>query len=198
MKEHPMLFSGPMVRAIAEGRKTQTRRVIRWPVLGRSDGRKRRVFAERYAEHEASDLARAARWQPGDRIWVKETFRRSGITLPDGIEYRADNSLRYFVTREAAVVTTLLDRLRRDGRWRPSIFMPRWASRYSMEVLTVRAERLLEIGEADAVAEGIPFGGRLGKSKLAFASAWDTINGKRAPWASNPWIWAIEFRALQS
>jgi hypothetical protein len=210
MKERPILFSAPMVRAILAGRKTQTRRLIRNP--GRLDGLM-------LAGEEAN-------WSPyggpGDRLWVKENWRYADWT-DDGmpyIEYAADNARRLvedvpedWADRVEAVWARLsepenygIDGKAADRKWRPSIFMPRWASRITLEVTEVRVQRLQEISEKDAEAEGADLTraeeeGVLGYAEVGpremFAALWDDINGKRAPWSSNPWVWAITFRRVQ-
>ena len=188
MKERGIIFTGESVRAILDGRKTQTRRVCKG----------------------ARELSRAADWQldrcpygvPGDRLYVKETWRRpmdpDGEPLT-GVEYRGDAGQ---LARDIGI------------GWKSSMFMPRWASRLTLEVVAVRVERLQEITEADAIAEGahefvLPTGSCWGMNKHgtpgleigdcaahAYALGWDSINRKRAPWASNPWVWVVEFRRL--
>lgn len=103
-----------------------------------------------------------------DRLWVRETWQWAP---PPGVIYRAD----------AEVVGT---------RWRSPMSMPRWASRLTLIVKAVKVERLRDISEADAMAEGVAF---IGSAKEAFQELWDTINGKKHPWASNPWVAAITF-----
>jgi hypothetical protein len=210
-RERPILFSGPMVRAIFEGRKTQTRRVITpqpHPCHGAFAwaSPKARAPGSGYGGTlTQQELAgRSPYGAPGDRLWVRETWRahpESGLP-----EYRADDDF--------------------DGvRWSPSIFMPRWASRIDLVVVSVHVERLKDITAADAMAEGAhrrdaeldaygqeragwsmrcphpidddPIRGWeqcLGTARFAFGNGWDQINGKRAPWDSNPWVWVVEFR----
>lgn len=197
VRERPILFSGPMVRAILEGRKTETRRIVRtgsYPHAG-------------IAWWEpAVEPGNEGRWsakdglggifhipcpygQPGDLLWARETWAEfyassRGDRHEAGVCYAADGGVR------------------RDGQhaWRPSIHMPRWASRLTLRVLDVRVERLQEITAKGVCAEGIelidmpraPIAsafGTLGR----FARAWDAINGKRAAWESNPWVWVIRF-----
>ncbi len=175
-RERPILFSGPMVRAILDGRKTQTRRVITPQPDGDFPFRQRCPYGK-----------------PGDRLWVRETWTHedswcSGVDCeqPSHVYHRATESYPDSM------------------RWRPSIFMPRWASRIDLEVVSVRVERLQEIGEDDAKAEGVE-PSRAGQDergpvktyRTGFVRAWDTINGKRAPWVSNPWVWVVEFREVQ-
>ena len=176
MKEHPILFSGPMVRAILEGRKTQTRRVMKLNMDGGV-----------YSEPRCPDGV------PGDRLWVRETWAdvrwmQEPEHFPNGVSYRADCSADSLKLAEHYGV-----------RWKPSIHMPRWASRITLEVTEVRAQRLQDITEEDARAEGVncAVGGFITTNPVnAFHGLWDYINGKRAPWDSNPWVWAVTFRRV--
>src|SRR5262249_27378565 len=134
---------------------------------------------------------------PGDRLWVRETWAGDDCC---GYVYRADHP-------NADLKRGDLD----DGdqsirRWRPAIHMPHAASRITLDVLSVRVERLQQITEDDARAEGVLSPAELSVCKLegplpwgrdAFQRLWDAINGKRALWASNPWVWCIEFRRLR-
>lgn len=199
MAERPILFSGPMVRAILEGRKTQTRRVITpqparaptpchyvssgWSIEGLPDehGVKGCVCS--------AGTVRNPYGVPGDTLWVRETFlpRAAGASWI----YRADLD-----PVEAAGIAGMYS----ERGWKPGIHMPRAASRLSLHVVAVRPERLQEISEADAKAEGMPhdsWGGDRGY-RDCFELGWDHINGKRAPWASNPWVWVIEFEPVRA
>ena len=214
----PILFSGPMVRAILAGRKTVTRRIVDGVV--ESGGTYSKEAWER------GEMPRCPYGEPGDRLWLRETWRYHGWT-EDGapwIKYAADDSTRLveripdeWSDRLADIWADLSDdaNMAIDGRaadrkWRPSIFLPRWASRITLEVVGVRVERLQEITENDARAEGvnpsdahivIKDGDRQHDMERthrgAFACLWDGINGDRAPWASNPWVWRVEFRRVQ-
>lgn len=186
MKERPILFSGPMVRAILEGRKTQTRRIL-----------SARDLAEMQPDADTDEPAvvQSLRFSPGDRLWVKETFTRirgNGIRL----WYRADGEP---LDRDGNVMPTTPG----EPRWASPLFMRRIDSRLTLEVTGVRVERLQDITEEDARAEGVePFDtGNAGDDRFSareqFAALWDTINGKRAPWASNPWVWVVAFTRLQ-
>lgn len=188
MKEHPILFSGPMVRAILEGRKTQTRRPVkarRGESVGIYFGGDRTEVVRCDADRDPIDAPpiRCPYGEPGDRLWVKETFAETdGRYSVVPIAYRADGE-------------------QQDGvwKWTPSIFMSRDCSRITLEVLSVRVQRLQDITEEDAHAEGMepkyPPTVRNPHSIL-FEITWDAINGKRAQWASNPWVWAVEFRRV--
>lgn len=190
MKERPILFSGPMVRAILEGRKTQTRRVgkiqcAEWTGLGVEFSKHATKGLEAVATHLAYPGRGTARHGicacpygvPGKRLWVKETF---ATTQGEAI-YREDpifDSMDVF-----------------DWKWTPSIFMPRWASRITLEVEAVRVERLHQISEADASAEGVQHS--CDRSDVdAYRALWNEINGPKA-WDANPWVWVIQFRRLR-
>lgn len=221
MKKHPIIFSGPMVRAILDGRKAMTRRVVKpskarglpdadSPVFSAEDGL--------WYCDGGMWMARCPYGVPGDRLWVRETWRVPANQAPNGIAYRADEPTPT------------------DGFvWMSPIHMPRTASRITLEIMSVRVERLQEISEEDAKAEGLESyisgkwwqgyrrleDGRLlhqqsrgdappewmiephdmGDSshldhpaREKFRALWDSINGKRHPWESNPWTWVIEFR----
>lgn len=225
MSEAPILFSGAMIKAIFAGTKTQTRRVLNLPtmaILGAHGNRPGRDLPAIATEAWEAGLIRCpyATLDPlghhvsGD-LWVRETWRRSGKDLPDGIEYQAHAELRYFTfdaaSRKARKQAKLIARSK--GEWRPSIFMPRWASRLTLVVSSVRIERLQNITEADAKAEGVqPFGSHMGSDQriigtsdkthgthpytLAYACLWDEINGDRegCSWKENPLVWVVTFR----
>jgi hypothetical protein len=186
MKSRPILFSAPMVRAILAGAKTQTRRVGKgfmaatFPDTGEQWYRSPSPYGE-----------------PGDRLWVRETFasfRDARSTKPTEAEYVvfADGVT---MLREGRSIRApdAFDPSRL--KWRPSIHMPRWASRILLDVTDVRVERLQDISEDDARAEGV----RLGAAhsfRESYEWLWDEINGRRAPWSSNPWCWCITFRRV--
>jgi hypothetical protein len=197
-----------MVRAILDGRKTQTRRIIRddwWRCLDPDD-----------ADGRAQALTMCPYGVPGDRLWVRETWRaeeRASDGL-DGVRFRADDAFAPIgCTLEAAEAWVAAAKNRHD-EWRPSIFMPRWASRITLEVTAVRIERVQEISEVDAKAEGVtpfpydPEGDCWNAAqperahRTAFEFLWGAINGwecepkARAPWSSNPWVWVMEFRRV--
>ena len=222
MKEHPIIMQGESVRAILDGTKTQTRRVIKYiPYLG-SPG----DWCHRYLSHNARDLigdcsAYSPYGKPGDQLWVREKHMlwRSVV---DG-KLIADPETEVPVYQDDPGWEHLLQdakRLRKNEPnigWevRPSIHMPRWASRITLEVTGVRVERCNEISEEDAIAEGMRtpqhfIGDAAAKlvcenlSKYSsipaihlFAKAWDSINAKRGySWDKNLWCWVIEFRRV--
>lgn len=206
--ERPILFSGAMVRALLDGRKTQTRRVVKLPhmnplgqweptTIGGPNGGCTKS-GETIPEHVAvwhtrtGDIVCAPYGVPGDRLWVREAWAAEDAlddlaprSIPPGgpIWYAADNSLRG------------LRGILHMGKNRPGMFMPRWASRLTLEVVSVRVERLNEISEADARAEGMD-ADVANSPRVWYMALWHAINAKRAPWASNPWVWAITFRRV--
>lgn len=190
MKERPMVFSAPMIRALLDGSKTQARYVVK-PMRGRQSAWLSRELIDKsprltltqgdgrvgaQMEHpRGGPLGWVAcpHGAPGDRLWVRETWVHSS----DGVLYRERGD-------------------RWPYAWRPSVHMPRWASRISREITDVRVERLQDISEADARAEGIALDDCI-TPRAEFAELWNSINGKRAPWASNPWVWVIEFKRVE-
>jgi hypothetical protein len=203
MKERPILFSAPMVRAILDGSKTQTRRIVK-PQFA-SDA----VPAEMCAEtaegwqtigHSgmwwcdaagcADDAIRCPYGIPGDRLWVRETFAE--FIDYDLIDGRSVELGRDFVYRADG------EDQKRHTAWRPSIHMPRAASRIDLEITGVRVERLQDISEADAVAEGVePFinsdGDMIETATTMYERLWEQINGAGS-WEANPWVWVVEFK----
>ena len=218
MTDRPILFTGPMVRAILDGRKTQTRRLIKVgdTIEERDDGTLWPHYTTWAHGDDGSPWAPCPYGVPGDRLWARETWRYHDWT-EDGlpwIRYAADDARRLcanvtddWADRVSDAWATLsdpgnyqIDGAARDRKWRPSIFLPRWASRLTLDVTEVRVERLHAITEEDAIAEGVgpaPFckaGRPPGLEHVeAYEDLWDAINGKRAPWASDPWVWVVEF-----
>lgn len=224
MKERPILFSGPMVRAIERDwePKTQSRRtrglgvinacpIEAWEVAGQGVGagmRKADYFVIFFNNITGQSVTiRCPYGRPGDQLWVRETWQINHVSLDHGpipktrpleggepvdLIYRADGEFReQFEIDEGG------------SCWRPSIFMPRWASRISLEITAVRVERLQDISEADTKAEGFERAYYRGYTKRKaddpadLTDAWDAMNAKRGhPWESNPWVWAITFRVL--
>jgi hypothetical protein len=218
--ERPILFSAPMVRALLNGTKTQTRRVV-----------KPQPFIDRMGNFCVPDTKRETHWnygqrldgspcwrefaerrcpygRPGHKLWVRETWGVGNRPCPsrgwvDGIEYRAD------CTDDCAppLHDIIPDHVEADSiraGWRPSIHMPRWASRITLRITDVRVERLNSISEADARAEGcrsfgptpggdhdVPTGGAV----EAYQALWEHINGDGS-WAANPWVWVVGFERV--
>lgn len=213
MKERPILFSGRMVRAILDGSKTQTRRVIQ-PFAPQGSWTYTPGVVDWCDLPDIERLAAATgmlqvHWHrtrcqfgtPGDRLWVRETWDWRPLGPPE--EHRA--RLCYGCDGEQRDFLAPADwnpSLRRG--WRPSIFMPRWASRITLEVTEVRVERVQEITRADALAEGVESACREElmvthmTPVMAFRGRWDALNAKRpgCSWANNPWVWAITFRRI--
>lgn len=212
MADRPILFSPPMVRAQLAGTKTQTRRRIDFPGVenvvefvpvghNRKTGVPQFEMKDANGRHVARPVGKhfiAYHWAPrfavGDRLWVREAIDK--VSEPGDVCYRAD------FTGDS-----------RGLGWRPSIHMPRWASRLTLTVTEVRVQRLQDISDADARAEGAYIGkrsGRVADSHFAMAVAgeyfhtargwyadlWDRINGPGA-WAANPWVVALTFTVAQ-
>ncbi|MDN8078335.1 hypothetical protein [Burkholderia multivorans] len=219
MIERPILFSGPMVRAILEGRKTQTRRVVTpAPIYGDVAGtfaswmfKKRRASGHwLYPNARETVLSECPHGVPGNRLWVRETCCASEVDSGlDGVRYPADGAFRAIEdSSEAAGRWVELYGYRgQTGATVPAIHMPRWASRITLEITGVRAERLQSISEADARAEGVTIedhhmrgycaGAYLPPSIRAFHDLWDSLNAARGHgWDVNPWVWVVEFRRI--
>ena len=185
--ERPILFSGPMVRAILGGTKTQTRRIVKPQPAA---GVRKSVFVPSGVEDGHGRELRCP--YAADRLWVKETHR---FPTPDTIEFRADGVI-HRVQDNAGIL------LKEDigQKWRPSLFMWHWASRITLEVVSVRVERLNNISEEDAKAEGTKYAvdrsvGNNWSERQAFSALWESINGPGS-WDKNPWVWVVEFKRI--
>ena len=231
-KERPILFSGPMVRAIIAGQKTVTRRLVKMPRLLVVDGiSPAGIRCSRPTGSTGERLLTCPYGVQGDRLWLRERFApvdstghtcairdANFVVLSDGAQVYRDGTVGAALPKYAQGAF--------DGIiWRPSIHMPRWASRILLEVVSVRVERLHAITDEDAQREGLSRlskdGGRVWKygipdrdglpgndddgwhwkewsasARTAFSTLWDKINGPRSPWASNPWVWRVEFRRV--
>lgn len=196
-KERPILFSAPMVRAILAGNKTQTRRAIR--NVGNDNCIPHRFLMLNGKYHngrnhvlDSKSLQYCPYGQPGDRLWVRETWAPCGTDVPG----------------EEITIYKATDKYENEGigttRWYPSIHMHRHRSRILLEIVSVRAERLHDITESDAQAEGVALGGPIGhlpsylKAPYTYhyAQLWDSINGPGS-WEANPWVWVIEFKRVE-
>lgn len=189
VRERQILFSGPMVRAILDGAKTQTRRIAKieyrprspWPFVVRT-GPTSSMHFPTIDEFNRAAPAWCPYGEPGDRLWVRETWKRA--TIGGAFLYRAD-----YPGAEGSLP------------WRPSIFMPREACRLVLEVTGVRVERIQDISHADAIAEGVVHAMGLGPASAIpaadFKKRWNELNAKRGfGWDANPWVWVIEFRRV--
>jgi hypothetical protein len=193
MKEMPILFKPEMVKAILEGTKTQTRRIIQPQpkdiVYWNTDGFGNKYnYVGRYENETTQTIS--TKYSVGDILWVRETFGKDS----DGYFFKVCDDGKIFYD---------------DGsiKWKPSIHMPREAARLFLEVTSIKVEQLQDIGEADAIAEGLkhncpsdcpPCGGTNCTDYIvAYHNLWDKINAKRGySWESNPWVWVIEFRRI--
>ena len=228
MKERPIIFNAEMVRAILDGRKTQTRRFVpewqlprltkqdagdypdtRWMAIAQRD--RRWGFGVFGATEESCAAQLTESLCPfgsrDDRLWVRETFA-VGLCTKSTMAYRATHKPE-----------DLDEGWDERIRWKPSIHMPRWASRIQLEITDARVERLKDISNNDAQAEGMTFtdygldrfGNQrpgwlwrksshheecLGSAKWAFANLWESIYGEES-WRSNPWVWVIEFKRVE-
>jgi len=215
MKERPIIFSGEMVRAILVGLKTQTRRPVKHSIpLGI-------LKIDEALTH--SDIERMCPFgRLGSKLWVRETYRVAAASgyMPENGPNKYEATIEYKSTYERPINGNRMGRtvelpemnfagnLRVDGgvAWRPSIHMPRWASRITLEITDVRAERVQEIREKDSRAEGIfikSYGDYQRKNNVAFwqiyrhafKEAWNSIYGPDA-WDRNDWVWVIEFKRI--
>lgn len=210
-RERPILFSAPMVRAILAGTKTQTRRALRkqfapdavvaevaattpegWQMSGHSG-----LWWDD-ADACIDDAIRCPYGQPGDRLWVRETF------MHEPADYCWEASVSIPCRPASTVYRADFPESQPGEGWTPSIHMPRSLSRITLEVTGIRVERLQDISEADAIAEGVdewsrgalsPDGHRGLDPRDKFECLWSGING-RGSWDANPWVWCVEFRRL--
>jgi hypothetical protein len=192
VKDRPILYQGEMVRSILADRKTQTRRVAKLT----SNGHVKEVGGHRRWHPADPEAVLACPYgQPGDRLWVRESWAyhlyalsASNHELSGPWVYAADGSTQH----------------RLCDRWRPSIHMPRAASRIMLEITGVRVERLQDISEADAIAEGVMacarrvvgLPGGCDSHLCGYRQLWAKINGKGS-WAANPLVWVVEFKRVE-
>ena len=195
MADRPIIFSAPMIRALLDGRKTQTRRLLKAKSGIAPARRVERIGAHWIAcEYDRKWPIRPP-YTPGDRLWVREAWAPNEVP-PGGPIYRADYdgcSACQTINLRTGTLHSLV------SRWRSPIHMPRWASRLTMTVTDVRVQQLREISEADAIAEGIPPAANsqtidcdTPRPSAAFRSLWNSIHGPEA-WDANPWVAAITF-----
>jgi hypothetical protein len=209
MRERGMIFNAEMVRAILEGQKTQTRRVVKaadgaagfneeWDINGEEIFI---VLGEK--DHTGMNPVLGAlacpHGQPGDRIWVRETFRvHSRATDVATLVYKASER-QSWTEQTHRVPVSVCNKPAVIEKWTPSIHMPRWASRITLEITGVRVERLNSVSEEDAKAEGAPTECCVigDKHFLGFRSLWKSIYGEES-WQANPWVWVIEFKRVEA
>ncbi|ATG47629.1 hypothetical protein CEW89_08605 [Celeribacter ethanolicus] len=203
MTDKPIRFSGPMIRALLEGRKSQTRRILK----------------------PTAEAFETPKFRRGDRLWVREAWRVGAWHYNNAeiaVDYADGPRKEWLYVENGDMLYRLIDQSREDAkkagaplrdsyyeyswtpgqgptRWRPSIHMPRWASRLTLTVTDVRVQRLQEISEADAVAEGCKgFVSRDGEDgegpREEFRALWDSLNADRGfGWSKNPWCAAYTF-----
>lgn len=215
MKEHPILFSAPMVRAILAGNKTQTRRVVKpQPIF----------IADPHVPFKTSDanpkgIINCPYGRRGDRLWVREAWQGPLLESDEQVdEFRQSPDIYKKPGFCAYRATDTLDAIDEDGKelgWRPSIHMPRWASRILLEITGVRVERLQDISEDDAKAEGadclvtenctaenrallaMPLMDDATPYRNGYALLWESINGDGS-WAANPWVWVVTCKRVEA
>ena len=193
MKERPILFSGSMVRAILEGRKTQTRRVIRFQPD--EDGLAFDLIKRGWFDTSGREY-KCPYGQPGDRLWVRESWAKAihgcGVELLERWEPGKEGPFGV-----GAIYAATPHKGYSVGKWKPSIHMPRWASRITLDVTGVRVERLQDIRNKDAEAEGVePWSSNaldFDQYQNSFQHLWESINGPES-WEANPWVWVVEFK----
>lgn len=214
IREKGLIFNSEMVRAILDGRKTQTRRLIKWKqtrfteIGEREDGSKWPWSED--AEHTCDF------WHPcpfgavGDRIWVREAYRFPASlddVSPTGVGEMAvaTGYRKPWAPTFYEFTGTFSDgwkgfetppKVSDAGKLRPSIHMPRWASRILLEITNVRVERLRSMSQGDARAEGVIAASGPMEAGLAFRELWDSIYGEES-WKANPWVWVIEFKRVE-
>lgn len=202
MKERPILFSAPMVRAMLAETKTQTRRVVKPQPDEHGLTREEQTWPNNWKWFDSGCRDhRCPYGQPGDRLWVREVWSQPTTFDPGPTFYRADYP--DCVPPHFENVPTA-DQV----KWKPSIHMRRDQSRILLEVTAVRVERLNDISEADCIAEGVPRGNHATKwpngdpgyiddvQRRNYCVLWEQINGPGS-WAANPWVWVIEFRRTE-
>ena len=205
VKERPIIFSTPMVQAILEGRKTQTRRIVTPSRSGSCDTHHKswldwdKIYPNNpfgiKVHSKINDTIHRVfpHYNKGDLLWVREAWCR----MDGELFFRA--SVKYPETL----------------KWKPSIHMPKAAARIWLQVKDVRVERVKDISESDAISEGVGFGFQMNAGwpdynnikdgvcqvtqdtpEMSFATLWDSINGSES-WDSNPWVWVVEFEKIE-
>jgi len=200
IKERPVLFSAPMVRAILEGRKKVTRREVKGTGLVWLDN-----FLAEYVANPENNLCPYG--NPGDRLWVRETWYCDHFQVQKGPYLRPDDMHDLDQSREDGELVYAADDLapyeQEQPNWKPSIHMPRWVSRILLEMTAVRVERLQDISRAGIRAEGLQCPPELASDDVspnyrdwypaAWRELWESTGGD---WNANPWVWVVEFKRL--
>ena len=193
MKERPILFSAPMVRAILENRKTMTRRVVKPQAYSyANDALGQPCIYPRDQSGYADPVPIYCPYgQPGDRLWVRETFRlpsRYDDATPEELAAQVSRTeIRYLADGDVDL----------NGKTRPGIFLRYGWHRILLEVVSVRVERVWSISQNDARSEGVGSEGESSDFILDFVYLWDSINAKRGyGWDANPWVWVVEFKRV--
>jgi hypothetical protein len=220
IKERPILFSAPMVRAILEARKTVTRRAVKaskahadgfmmldhgkgwWPY---------NAFADFTSDHEGMEYPIACPYgKPGDRLWVRETTEADHANGAVLSRYAADGEPVLYAGCGDPEYNGSVAHWNYPRKSRPSIHMQRWASRILLEITAVRVERLQDISAAQVTAEGVSTRGEamwgsewwvdapdqaIDDARKGFADLWSSINGAES-WNRNPWVWVVEFKRV--
>lgn len=224
MKDTPLLMKGPLVCATQEDRKTQTRRLNGLNIINFDAGRpsahmwKYKGVADaplhlfEFADGINGEVVKCPYGKQGDRLWLRETWKAEKDIYKGrpciSVYFKASPDIGKVVLFEEDILPSLSS----INKWKSSIHMFRWASRINLEITAIRVERVQEISEKDAEAEGIEvsepagghapalwyFGGRgFSRGYYAFHALWDSINAKRGyPWKDNPWVWVVEFKRV--
>jgi hypothetical protein len=221
MKDRPILFNGLMARALLDGRKTQTRRIVKlphanplgkWEVVpwgGPNGGATREghtvPFQNAIGHSRTGEIFCCPYGQPGDRLWVRETFVQGYPSDDDGrlLQYDDDGKEfpinTWYRATDPGLAWVDDDGFTSDVKvpWKPSIHMPRAVSRITLEIVSVRVERLQDISDADALAEGVDRTNTSipGYAKERYHQLWESINGDGS-WEANPWVWVVEFKRI--
>jgi hypothetical protein len=224
MKERGMLFSKPMVLALLDGSKTQTRRIVKPQPIWLPEVRGAELIGPfmwprgALGQQCGEPITKLPYGMPGDRLWVRETWQGPILECDEHFDQWLESPDMFkkpgFCVYRA---TDTLDAIDDDGKelgWRPSIHMPRWASRILLEITGLRAERLQDISEADAKAEGCeqydvsglteaelslldaPLMERDNLYRNGYALLWESLAGPGS-WDANPWCWVVEFRKVK-
>ncbi|HBR1383114.1 morphogenetic protein [Klebsiella quasipneumoniae] len=195
--ERGMIFNAEMVRALLDGRKTQTRRPVKFPVYDKNLGCEL-AGNELAGELSAGNYLNSAFGKPSDCIWVREAFRvHSRATDVATLVYKASER-NSWTEQTHRVPVAVCNKPATPEKWTPSLHMPRWASRILLEITGVRVERLKSISDRDALREGCSTADMKSGDCVAdvFARLWASIYGSDS-WNANPWVWVIEFKRVE-